>query len=154
MHHKLLQIVAAELTVLPREHTLECVQANLLCATWNPVSPRHVDLDEQYLRVGLAVRLAMDLRLHETDMEGETSDVPQSVLASQRRTWCVRSSHAFLHASVLTLSHVRALCYIFDAKLSAHRGRNCYTPDVGLQGLEVLPSSVSAPPPSSLFVRK
>ncbi|GAA5893553.1 hypothetical protein JCM6882_007849 [Rhodosporidiobolus microsporus] len=115
-HAKLLQIVAAELTVLPRERTLECVQANLLCATWNPVSPRHSDLDEQYLRVGLAVRLAMDLRLHETDSEGSTPDVLPSVQTSKRRTW--------------------ALCYIFDAKLSAHRHKQCYTPDVGLKGFD------------------
>ncbi|KAI5476099.1 monooxygenase [Pseudohyphozyma bogoriensis] len=117
---KMLKIISAELKLFPQERTLECVQvcyllANLLCATWNPVAPQHIDLDEQYVRVGLAVRLAMDLGLHETDAD-RASDVPPWVLRSQRRTW--------------------ALCFIFDAKLAAHRHRECYTPDVGLLRLE------------------
>ncbi|KAM0752615.1 hypothetical protein T439DRAFT_323242 [Meredithblackwellia eburnea MCA 4105] len=112
---KLLKIIFEDMRRFPRERTLECVQALLLVSTWNPVSPQHMDLDMQYLRVGMAVRLAMDLRLHELDTY-IPEDVPAWVLRSQRRTW--------------------ALCYIFDAKLSAHRHRQCYTPDVGLIKLQ------------------
>lgn len=65
----------------------------------------------------------MDLRLHETDSD-PPEGVPEWVLRSQRRTW--------------------ALCFIFDVKLSAHRHRECYTPDTGLEGLANESCAVSA----------
>ncbi|KAM0747452.1 hypothetical protein T439DRAFT_328698 [Meredithblackwellia eburnea MCA 4105] len=82
------QLAKAELAKFPMEKNLEIVQAQVCYMIWAPLPAVSFEKDMNWVRTGLAIRIALDLNLHraETIYGGK---IPDWRVRSMRRTWLV-----------------------------------------------------------------
>ena len=93
-----------EMERLPKEKNIDVVQGHLVYAMWNLIRPKHFEQDMSWLRVGVAIRTAMDINLHRVALVRQARDgLPTWMLRSIIRTWL--------------------LGYIIDRTLSAQLGK-------------------------------
>jgi len=101
---KLRSFARQEMTRIPLEKTLDVVQAHLLYSEWNLIPAKRFEQDMTWLRVGIAVRTAMDINLHRVALQPEIRrGIPNWLVRSIVRTWL--------------------LCYTLDGTLSAQLGK-------------------------------
>jgi len=95
------------LSSFPLEKSLEAVQAHILYCGYSLVPARNHQEDTQWIRVGLALRMGLDLDLHrvgtQSFRESEGANIPEWRLRSMRRTWLV--------------------CYTLDKMISCQMGK-------------------------------
>lgn len=75
-----------ELGSFPMEKSLEFVQAQLLYLTFKPIPAGSYNMDTNWIRIGLAVRMAQDLNLPHAHLI-KTDTVPAWRIKSMSRTW-------------------------------------------------------------------
>lgn len=101
---KLRSFAQQEMTRIPLEKTLDVVQAHLLYSEWNLSPAKRFEQDMTWLRVGIAVRTAMDINLHRVALNPSVrKGLPNWLVRSIVRTWL--------------------LCYTLDGTLSAQLGK-------------------------------
>ncbi|WWC69805.1 uncharacterized protein I206_103748 [Kwoniella pini CBS 10737] len=77
-----------EMERLPKEKNIDVVQGHLIYITWNLHRPKHFELDMTWLRVGLAVRTAIDINLHRVAVSSQAREgLPGWVRRAIARTW-------------------------------------------------------------------
>ncbi|KAM0790497.1 hypothetical protein ACM66B_003371 [Microbotryomycetes sp. NB124-2] len=93
-----------EMSRFPLDKSIEVVQAHLIYAHWNLMPGDRFETDATWLRIGLAVRTALDLNLHRVALVKDVT-LPPLLRASIIRTWL--------------------LCYYLDQVLSSQLGKPC-----------------------------
>ncbi|KAK4046257.1 hypothetical protein OIO90_006617 [Microbotryomycetes sp. JL221] len=93
-----------EMSRFPLDKSIEVVQAHLIYAHWNLMPGDRFETDATWLRIGLAVRTALDLNLHRVALVKDII-LPPLLRASIIRTWL--------------------LCYYLDQVLSSQLGKPC-----------------------------
>ncbi|WWC61506.1 uncharacterized protein I303_104090 [Kwoniella dejecticola CBS 10117] len=77
-----------EMERIPKEKNIDVIQGHLIYVTWNLHRPKHFELDMTWLRVGLAVRTAIDINLHRVATSPQAREgLPGWVLRAIARTW-------------------------------------------------------------------
>ncbi|KAK6910429.1 hypothetical protein I203_104461 [Kwoniella mangroviensis CBS 8507] len=77
-----------EMERLPKEKNIDVVQGHLIYTMWNLHRPKHFELDMTWLRVGMAVRTAMDINLHRVALSSQAREgLPVWVLRAIVSTW-------------------------------------------------------------------
>ncbi|WWC85148.1 uncharacterized protein L201_000005 [Kwoniella dendrophila CBS 6074] len=77
-----------EMERIPKEKNIDVIQGHLIYITWNLHRPRHFEMDLTWLRVGMAMRTAVDINLHRIASSQQARDgLPRWVLRAIARTW-------------------------------------------------------------------
>nr|XP_019043124.1 hypothetical protein I302_08835 [Kwoniella bestiolae CBS 10118]OCF22054.1 hypothetical protein I302_08835 [Kwoniella bestiolae CBS 10118] len=87
---RLAEFARFEMERLPKEKNIDVIQGHMIYVTWNLHRPKHFELDMTWLRIGLAVRTAIDINLHRIAMSSQArAGLPWWVMRAILRTWLV-----------------------------------------------------------------